>query len=185
MRAPDPWQHYPDAWRARCGLRRLDHPSFEGLSRVWRVELHPTFHDDVAITVTDIDVGGWIELRVLPAAARTWAMHDIGLRAVLQGEPPTPRVWEAAVTAEALDAVAAAMPRLPLHSVPVEGRDGITVHFEAVLEGTAHAFDAWCPSPRRAPLHYAFLAALCGLAARTFPDPAAQAAVQPLADYLR
>ena len=89
------------------------------------------------------------------------------------------------MTAEALDAVAAAMPRLPLHSVPVEGRDGITVHFEAVLEGATHGFDAWCPSPRRAPLHYAFLAALCGLAARTFPDPAAQAAVQPLADYLR
>jgi len=185
MSALDPWQQYPDAWRTLCGLHRLDHPTFEGVSRVWRVELHPSFHDDVAITVTDIDVGGWIELRVLHASARMWAMHAVGLPAVLQRERPAPKVWEASVTTAALDGLAAVMPRLPLHSLPPQGRDGITVHFGAVLEGIHHAFDAWCPTPQRAPLHYAYLAALCELAVRTFPDPAAQAALHPLAAYLR
>ena len=181
----DPWQRYAEAWRARCALPPLDHPMFSGVSRVWRAELHPTFHDDVAITVTDIDAGGWIELRSLPLAARSWAMLDAGMSAQAQGDPPRPRVWEAVVGADALDALAAAMPRLPLLSVPQGARDGMTVLHEALVYGEHHRFSSWCPSPSRAPLHHAYVVALCALASRSFPDPAAQAVIQPLAQYLR
>ncbi len=138
---PDPLaQRYLDAWRARCGLHPLDHPTFARVSRVWRVELHPSFHEDVAITVTDIDAGGWIELRVLHPSARSWALHDAGMGPPLPGDPPAPRVWEATVPADVLEALAAAMPRLPLHSVDQPGRDGMTVQHEALLDGELHAF---------------------------------------------
>lgn len=181
----DPWQRYTDAWRARCALRPLDHPTFSGVSRVWRVELHPAFHDDVAITVTDVDRGGWIELRGLSHVARAWAMRDAGMHASPQGEPPRPRVWEGTLSADALESLAAAMPRLPLHTVPVAGRDGITVDHEAVVDGAHHRFSSWCPTPSRAPLHYAYVVALCDLAARTFREPEARAIIHPLAGYLR
>lgn len=181
----DPWQRYTDAWRARCALRPLDHPTFSGVSRVWRVELHPSFHDDVAITVTDVDAGGWIELRALPVAARHWAMRDAGMSAQVQGDPPVPRVWEATVSADAMDALAAAMPKLPLYSVAPAGRDGMTVDHEALVDGAHHRFSSWSPTPARAPLHYAWVVALCDLAARTLRDPAAQAVIHPLAAYLR
>lgn len=181
----DPWQRYAEAWRARCGLPPLDHPLFSGVSRVWRAELHPTFHDDLAITVTDIDAGGWIELRAMPLAARAWAMLDAGMSAPVHGDPPTPRVWEAVLGTDALEALAAAMPRLPLHSVQQGARDGMTVLHEALIHGELHRFSSWSPSPARAPLHHAYVVALCSLAARAFPDPAAQALIHPLASYLR
>ncbi len=147
--------------------------------------MHPTFHDDVVITLTDIDAGGWIEMRVVPAAVRAWAMAAAGMGAPVHGEPPAARVWEDAVSAEALDAVAAAMPRLPLHSVNEGGRDGMTVYHEATVDGVTHRFSSWSPTHARAPLHHAYIVALCTLAARRFADPAAQAAVQPIASYLR
>lgn len=181
----DPWQRYTDAWRARCALRPMDHPTFSGVSRVWRVELHPAFHDDVAITVTDVDAGGWIELRALPLSARAWAMRDAGMSAAVQGDPPQPRVWEATVSADAMEALAAAMPKLPLYTVSHGERDGMTVIHEALVDGAHHRFSSWCPSPARAPLHHAWVVALCALAARSFLDPAAQAVIHPLAAYLR
>lgn len=180
----DPWQRYDEAWRARCGLRPLEHPTFSGVSRVWRATLHPTFHDDLAVTVTDMDAGGFVELRALAQVARTWAMRDAGLPALVAGDAPVPRVWEAPVSADVLADLAAQMPRLPLHSLPA-GRDGMVVHHEALVDGAVHRFTSWSPTPARAPLHHAWVVALCGLAARTFTDPAAQAAVHPLAAYLR
>ncbi len=185
MPVDDRWQRYTAAWRALCALRPLDHPSFSDVSRVWRAEIHPAFHDDVAVTVTDVDAGGWIELRVLPAAARAWAMAAAGMTAPMLGEAPKPRVWECALPADAVDALAASMPRLPLHNVPVAGRDGVTVDHEAVIDGVTHRFSSWCPSPSRAPLHHAYVVSLCGLAARRFTDPAALAALQSVAAYLR
>lgn len=181
----DPWQRYTAVWREICGLRPLDHPSFASVSRVWRAEMHPTFHDDVVITVTDVDAGGWIELRVLPQAARSWALGSAGLSAPVHGDPPPARVWEDVVPADVLESLAAAMPRLPLHSVPASGRDGMTVHHDALIDGVEHRFSSWCPTPRSAPLHHAYVVALCTLAARRFADPAAQAALHPLAAYLR
>lgn len=172
-------------WRELSGVRPLDHTAFSGVSRVWRAEMHPTFHDDVVITLTDLDAGGWIELRVIPAAVRSWAMGAAGLAAPSHGDPPSPRVWEDAVSAPVLDAVAASMPRLPLHSVNEGGRDGMTVFHEATVDGATHRFSSWSPSHARAPLHHAYVVALCTLAARRFADPAAQAAIQPLAMYLR
>lgn len=181
----DRWQRYTALWRELCGLRPLDHTSFSGVSRVWRAAMHPTFHDDVVITLTDVDAGGWIELRVLPAQARTWAMGAAGFGAPMHGEPPAPRVWEDVLTADALEAVAAAMPRLPLHSLAPAGRDGMTIDHEALVDGAEHRFSSWSPTQSTAPLHHAYIVALCTLAARRFADPAAQAAIQPLASYLR
>lgn len=179
------WRRYDEAWRARCGLRPMDHPTFSGVSRVWRVELHPSFHDDVAVTVTDMDTGGFVELRALGATARGWAMSDAGLAPPPAMPPPAPRVWESTVSADALEALAAQMPRLPLHSLAPGGRDGMNVVGEALVDGAAHRFTAWSPTPRTSPLHHAWVVALCSLAARVIPDPAAQAALHPLAAYLR
>ncbi len=181
----DTWQRYTAAWRALAGVRPLDHPTFSGVSRMWRAEMHPTFHDDVVITLTDVDAGGWIELRVVPAKARAWAMATAGIGAPVLGEPPAARVWEDAVKLDALEAAAASMPRLPLHSVAAMGRDGMVVDHEAIIDGATHRFTSWSPTPARAPLHYAYVVALCTLAARRFADPDAQAAVHVLAGYLR
>jgi hypothetical protein len=180
----DTGQRFNEAWRARSGLKDLDHPTFSGVSRVWRAVLHPTFHDDVSVTVTELDRGGFIELRVVPADARTLSMLDAGLRAGGRPPEPAPTVWEAALPSPALEALAAQMPRLPLHATSV-GRDGMTVDHEALVDGATLRFSSWSPTPASAPLHHAYVVALCTLAARTFTDPAAQAAVQPLAGYLR
>ena len=181
----DTWQRYTATWRALAGVRPLDHPAFSSVSRVWRAEMHPAFHDDVVITLTDVDAGGWIELRVVSARARAWAMVAAGMSAPVHGEPPPPRVWEAAVKLDALEAVAASMPRLPLHSVSATGRDGMVVDHEAIIDGATHRFTSWSPTHATAPLHHAYVVALCTLAARCFTDPEARAAVQPLALYLR
>jgi hypothetical protein len=61
----------------------------------------------------------------------------------------------------------------------------MTVLHEALVHGELHRFSSWSPSPQRAPLHHAWVVALCSLAARTFPDPEAQAVIHPLASYLR
>ncbi|MDB4929487.1 MAG: hypothetical protein JWM10_1971 [Myxococcaceae bacterium] len=187
MPTDDRQLRYTAAWRALAGLRPLDHPAFASVARVWRVELHPTFHDDVVITVTDVDAGGWIELRVVPLAARQWAMAEAGYGvAAPMGPPPAPRVAEATVPADALDALAAAMPRLPLHTAPNGGgRDGIFVDCEALLDGAAHRFAWWAPPPTPSPLHRAYTTSLCALAVARITDPAAVAAVQALAPYFR
>lgn len=179
----DAWQRFIDAWRARCGVKPLDHPIFSGVSRVWRVELHPAFHDDVVITVTELLRGGFIELRALGRDARAWATLDAGGVASPSGEAPTPRVWEAPLSSAQLEALAARMPALPLHSLP-SGRDGMTVLHEAMLDGVVHRFASWSPSFARAPLHRAYVGALCELAAQTLSDPGAQAVIHPLAAYL-
>ena len=177
---------YTAAWRALAGLRPLDHPAYAGVARVWRVEMHPTFHDDVVITVTDVDAGGWIELRVVPQAARQWAMAEAGYGVARPpGDPPAPRVTEVTVPADALDALAAAMPRLPLHSVPGSGRDGMFVDCQAVLDGAEHRFSWWVPSPTPSPLHHAFTTSLCALALARVTDATTAAAVQALAPYFR
>jgi hypothetical protein len=177
---------YAAAWRALVGLRPLDHPAFANVARVWRVELHPTFHDDVVITVTDVDAGGWVELLVVPLAARQWAMAEAGYGvAAPMGRPPPPRVAEATVPADALDALAAGMPRLPLHSVPDAGRPGIFVDCSALVDGAAHRFSWWAPPPAPSPLHHAYTTALCALAAARISDAVAVAAVQALAPYFR
>jgi hypothetical protein len=177
---------YTAAWRALAGLRPLAHPAFAGVARVWRVELHPTFLDDVVITVTDVDAGGWVELRVVPMAARQWAMAEAGYGvAAPMGKAPPPRVAEATVPADALEALAAGMPRLPLHTVPNNGRDGMFVDCEALLDGAAHRFAWWAPPPTPSPLHRAFTTSLCALAVARVTDPVAAAAVQALAPYFR
>lgn len=179
------WQRYNDAWRSLCGVRPLDHPTFTNVSRVWRAEMHPAFHDDVVVTVIDIDAGGWIELRVLASAARAWAMASAGLGPPVHGDPPAARVWEEAVPADAIDALAAAMPGLPLQEVPAQGRDGIIVLHDTLIDGVVRHASSWCPTPTRAPLHFAYVAALFTLAKKRFEDPAAQAAIQSLGAYLR
>lgn len=179
----DPAQRFADAWRARCGLRPLDHPTFSGVSSVWRVELHPAQGDDVAITVSDLDAGGFVEVRALDRAGRDHAMIDAGLAPWTRPLPEVhPRVWEAAVTADALRAMQSRLPRLPLHS-EAPGADGMVVHHEARVEGVHHRFASWSPSPVRAPLHYAFVLALCDLAVRATPESGA--VIHPLARYLR
>ena len=185
MLTDDRQLRYTAAWRARAGLRPLDHPAFAGVARVWRVALHPTFHDDVVITVTDMDAGGFVELRVVPLAARQWAMAEAGYGVARPtGDAPPPRVIEATVPADALDALASAMPRLPLHSVPGGGRDGMFIDCEALVDGATHRFSWWVPSHHPSPLHHAFTTSLCALAIARVSDPAA-AAVQGLAPYFR
>ena len=181
----EPWQRYDEAWRALCGLRPLDHPTFASVSRVWRAEMHPAFHDDVAVTVLDIDAGGWIELRVMPAAARNWAMAAAGLAPVVHGDAPVARVWEETVSSDAIDALVAALPRLPLPSAPATGRDGMTVFHETLTDGVIQRVSSWSPTPSRAPSHFAFVAALFTLATKRIADPAAQSAIQSLGAYLR
>lgn len=183
----DERQHrYTAAWRALAAVRPLDHPAYAGVARVWRVELHPTFHDDVVITVTDIDAGGWIELRVVSQATRQWAMAEAGYGVARPlGDAPASKVTEVTASAEALEALADAMPRLPLHSVPGSGRDGMFVDCQAVLDGAEHRFSWWTPSPTPSPLHRAFTTSLCTLALSRVSDPAAVAAVQCLAAYFR
>ncbi len=181
------WQSYREHWRASLGLLPLDHPSFQRTSRVWRVTLLPSFHSDVAITVTDLDVGGWLELRVADPALRGYAMTAAGIAGgtTSHATPPSPRVWESTVTAEALERLSRAMPRLPLHSLPPAGRDGITVECEALIHGERFAFDAWCPTLSRAPLHHGFAVGLCTLAWQVIADPAGRAALDATAPYLR
>lgn len=178
------WQRFLEAWRARCGLRPLDHPIFSGVGRVWRVEMHPAFHDDVAVTVTEMSSGGFIELRALGREAHAWATLDAGGQAQPAGPAPAPRVWEAPVTTEQVEALAARMPRLPLHSLPI-GIDGMIVLHEALLDGAPLRFWSWSPTLARAPLHREYVVALCELAASALREPAAQAALHPLAAYLR
>lgn len=178
----DPAQRFADAWRARCGVRPLDHPTFSGVSRVWRAELHPSHDADVVITVTDLDAGGFIEVRALDPTGRQWAGIDAGLAPWTALPEVRPRVWEAPLTADALEALAARMPRLPLHSYG-PGGGGMSVHHEALVDGAHHRFASWSPTPARSPLHHAYVFALCELAARTIPDAAS--VIHPLAAYLR
>jgi len=110
--------HYRAFIRAAMGLHELDHPTFAGLPRAWRAVFYPSFHDAVAITLSDLDVGGWID-------------------------------------------------------------------YAAKVDGQLSAFSAWCPTPARAPLHYAYAVTLCQVAVHTIADPAAHAAVNALAPYLR
>ena len=64
-----------------------------------------------------------------------------------------------------LDALAAGMPRLPLHSVPDAGRPGVFVDCSALVDGAAHRFSWWVPPPAPSPLHHAYTTSLCALAA--------------------
>lgn len=178
----DPAQRFADAWRARCGVRPLDHPTFSGVSRVWRAELHPAFDADVVITVTDLDAGGFIEVRALALAGRQWASVDAGQAPWSSLPEVRPQVWEGSLSAEAMESLTARMPRLPLHSYG-PGVDGMTVHHEALVDGAHHRFASWSPTPSRAPLHHAYVYALCDLAARSLPEAAS--AIHPLARYLR
>lgn len=179
-------QRFDHDWRELMGLHPLDHPLFAGVSRVWRVTLHPSFHDDLAITVTDIDAGGWLELRVLPSAARTWAMASAGYAVAAPfGPPPKPALFETTLNADALERFAASMPPRPLPAWFQAGRDGVNVDHESLANGTIERAWSWSPSPQRAPAHYHFVRAMCVLALERFTDPAAQHAVRAIETYLR
>ncbi|MEI8256838.1 MAG: hypothetical protein WCJ30_14280 [Deltaproteobacteria bacterium] len=179
-------RRYDEAWRELIGLRGLDHATFSGVTRVWRVVMHPTFHDDVAITVTDVDAGGWIELRVLSANARAWAMSAVGYQVPMPlGSPPQPTVWETTLSAAAVEALAASIPALPLPPAAMSGVDGIHVDLEGQIDGRVHRAWCWSPSPRREPAHYAFVRVLCMIASQQFADPAAQTAIRALEPYFR
>lgn len=178
----NPWQRFEDAWRVRCGLRPLDHPVFSGVSRVWRVALHPAHGADVVITVTDLDAGGFIEVRALAPEGRQWARIDAGLAPWTALPEARPQVWEAPLSAEALEGLASQMPRLPLHSEH-PGVDGLTVRHEALVDGAQHRFSSWCPTRARAPLHHAYVWSLCELATRVIPETGG--VLHPLARYLQ
>lgn len=173
-----------EAWRALAGLRDLDHPAFGDVARAWRVVCQPTFHDDVAITVADLGDGGLLELRVVPSGLRVCAMRDAGFRMGTSAPTSSPRVWLVELTPAALVAFATSLPVLP--PSPVEpGRDGMTVEHEVLVEGAARCVMSWNPTRADAPQHHAFVQHLCALAEQTVADPAAHAALRPLAEYLR
>lgn len=151
---------------------------------MWRVVMHPTFHDDVAVTVTDLDAGGWIELRVVPAAARAWAMATAGLGPWMQGAPPSPRAVEAVLSAAQIDSVAASMPAYPFFDVPIGGRDGMTVEHEALVGAEVFRNRSWSPGPRSATVHHRQLVALCTLAAQTVADATLLTPLHAVAGYL-
>lgn len=168
------------------GLKPLDHPLFATVARVWRVTLHPSFHDDVAVTVTDIDAGGWIELRVLPASARAFAMAAAGYAVSAPfGSPPKPVVFETTLSADVLERFAASMPPRPLPPTMTGGRDGVNVDHETLADNAIERAWSWSPTPQRAPAHYAFVRSMCVLALERFADPAAQTALRAIEGYLR
>lgn len=172
--------------RAAMGLHELDHPTFAALPRVWRAVFYPSFHDAVAITLSDLDVGGWVDVRAADRTVLDAAMVSVGwAQPAGFAAPSPPRVWEATVKEAVLESVTAAMPRLPLHSVPMAGRDGIWIDYFARVDGQPSAFSAWCPTVARAPLHHAYAVTLCQVAVQTVADPSAHAAVNALAQYLR
>lgn len=172
--------------RSALRLHELDHPTFAGMARTWRAVLYPAFHDAVAITLSDLDVGGWIDVRAADKSIQHAAMVSVGWAPPAGFAPPSPpRVWESTVKGSVLESVLEAMPRLPLHSVPPAGRDGIWIDCFAKIDGELSAFSAWSPTQARAPLHFAYAATLCRVAVLTLTDPAGRAAVDALAGYLR
>ncbi|MBL8604702.1 MAG: hypothetical protein JNK72_22440 [Myxococcales bacterium] len=167
------------------GLVALEHSRFERVDAVWRAVFFPAFHDVVAVTLSDIGVGGWVEVRAADLSLREATLAAAGMRPPVSTPPAAPGVWEATVKAAMSDAALAAMPNLPLHSVPVRGRDGVWIAYEAKVGQTVSRFSAWSPNPREAPLHYAIASTLCQVAVACVGDPVGQRVLHAIAPYLR
>lgn len=175
----DAWWRWERAWRARAGVRPLDHPDLARAARVWRLVVHPEMSRDVVVTAVETPSGGRVELRAIAHSARDHADHDLGHPVPPAACPPTPRVWEASVSSDALETLAAQWPPLP-PSADVPARwHGTTLVAESRLGGELRRRVTWRASAEGPASHDARSLALFALARGLFPDPDPQAALDP------